>query len=103
MPKSDQVVASEFEQSIFIRAPAELVWAYLTEVELMNVWMSEPEMRLEIETDWKAGAPITMRGPLLLFWHGQRWRPNCSIHLPRRNNPYLRRWRWLLAQGQGYL
>ncbi|MEX2506752.1 MAG: SRPBCC domain-containing protein [Pseudohongiellaceae bacterium] len=55
-------MSNEFEQSIAIRAPAELVWAYLSQVELMKAWMSGPEMGLEIETDWKVGAPITMRG-----------------------------------------
>jgi uncharacterized protein YndB with AHSA1/START domain len=51
-----------FEQIITIYAPVEQVWTLLTDIESMKTWMGEPEMMLEIETDWMIGAPIIVRG-----------------------------------------
>ena len=51
-----------FEQSIFIDAPANAVWESLTHSHLMKEWMGEPEMAIEVETDWTVGGPIVVRG-----------------------------------------
>jgi uncharacterized protein YndB with AHSA1/START domain len=41
--------------------PAE-VWKYLTNPDLMKQWMGDPEMKIEIITDWKVGNPFIIRG-----------------------------------------
>ncbi|MDR6841733.1 SRPBCC family protein [Pseudoxanthomonas sacheonensis] len=51
-----------FEQTIFIAAPANAVWESLTQSQLMKEWMGEPEMAIEVETDWTVGGPIVVRG-----------------------------------------
>lgn len=51
-----------FEQSVIIHASAEDVWAHLADIERMKAWMGEPEMALEIETNWIIGSPIVVRG-----------------------------------------
>ena len=38
------------------------IWKLLTEPELMKQWMGEPEMKLEINTTWKIGSPISIKG-----------------------------------------
>jgi uncharacterized protein YndB with AHSA1/START domain len=49
-------------QTITIDAPLATVWALLTTPALMTQWMAEPEMALEIITDWTLGSPIVMQG-----------------------------------------
>src|SRR5688572_2249138 len=51
-----------FEQTLLINAPANAVWDSLTQSQLMKEWMGEPEMSLEIETDWIVGGPMIVRG-----------------------------------------
>ena len=51
-----------FEHTIVINAPADAVWDSLTRRQLMKEWMGEPEMSLEIETDWTVGGSIIVRG-----------------------------------------
>jgi uncharacterized protein YndB with AHSA1/START domain len=55
-------VAASFEKSVTIDAPPSKVWDALTRLELMTLWMAEPEMHLEIVTDWVVGGPILTRG-----------------------------------------
>lgn len=55
-------VMQSFEQTILINAPANAVWDSLTQRQLMKEWMGEPEMSLEVETDWVVGGPIIVRG-----------------------------------------
>jgi hypothetical protein len=55
-------VPLSFEHSIIINAPIEHVWDSLTDIEQMKAWMGEPEMALEINTDWVVGSPIVVRG-----------------------------------------
>ena len=50
------------ERTVAISAPPSAVWNALTRPELMKQWMGEPEMRLEIVTDWSVESPITIRG-----------------------------------------
>lgn len=51
-----------FEESVFIDAPASAVWEHLTSAALMPVWMGDPEMAVEVETDWTVGTPVVIRG-----------------------------------------
>jgi uncharacterized protein YndB with AHSA1/START domain len=50
--------------SASINASLPTVWRALTDPALIQQWMAEPEMRIEIITDWKVGGPIVVRG-----WH----------------------------------
>jgi uncharacterized protein YndB with AHSA1/START domain len=50
------------ENSATIDAPPSEVWRALTDPDLMTQWMAEPEMRLEVFTDWKVGSPIIVTG-----------------------------------------
>jgi uncharacterized protein YndB with AHSA1/START domain len=52
------------ERTIVINAPPPAVWNALVRPELMKQWMAEPQMGLEVVTDWSVGSPITMRGRL---------------------------------------
>jgi uncharacterized protein YndB with AHSA1/START domain len=52
----------KIEQSIIINAPLSAVWEALTRPELMKQWMGEPEMGIEVSTDWTVGSPILIRG-----------------------------------------
>jgi uncharacterized protein YndB with AHSA1/START domain len=47
---------------VVIRAPREVVWRALTDVSSMKAWMGEPEMALDIVTDWTVGGRIVIRG-----------------------------------------
>lgn len=53
---------TSFEHSTTINAPIARVWDSLTDIEQMKAWMGEPEMALEIDTDWVIGSPIVVRG-----------------------------------------
>ena len=56
------VMTSKFSTTISINSDAATIWASLTNPELMTKWMGEPEMKIEIETDWKVNSPIAIRG-----------------------------------------
>lgn len=58
------MTARVIETSTTISAPPAAVWRVLTEPSLMKQWMAEPEMRIEITTNWDVGGPIVIRG-----WH----------------------------------
>lgn len=45
-----------------IDAPVTRVWDSLTNPLLMKQWMGEPEMELEVLTDWTVGGPIVTTG-----------------------------------------
>ena len=50
------------ERTVLInRAPFQ-VWEYLTNPMLMKEWMGEPEMNVEVMTDWKVGNPVLIKG-----------------------------------------
>lgn len=55
------------EKRVLIQASAAKVWEYLTKPKLMIEWMGDPEMKIEILTDWKVGSPFVIRG----FHHEQ--------------------------------
>ena len=54
----DQVI----ETSATIEAPPSEVWRALTDPDLMKQWMAEPQIQVEIITDWKVGSPIVVTG-----------------------------------------
>lgn len=49
-------------KSILIDAPSSKVWEYLTTPGLMKEWMGDPEMNIEIITDWKVGGSFIIKG-----------------------------------------
>jgi uncharacterized protein YndB with AHSA1/START domain len=51
-----------FKKEILIDADAATVWQHLTQPELMKKWLGEPQMNIEIETDWRVGSPIIISG-----------------------------------------
>ncbi|HET6783727.1 MAG TPA: SRPBCC domain-containing protein [Pseudoxanthomonas sp.] len=51
-----------FQQTIVIGAPVEVVWDSLAIPERMKAWMGEPELEIEVDTDWSVGGPIAIRG-----------------------------------------
>lgn len=50
-----------------IKASPAIVWDYLTHPELLKQWIAEPDMKLEILTDWKVGHPFIIKGS----YHGK--------------------------------
>lgn len=50
------------ERSILINASASKVWACLTDPNLMKEWMVEPDMHIEISTNWIVGTSISIKG-----------------------------------------
>ncbi len=73
-----------FEKSITIQAPAASVWHALTNPEWMKRWMGEPEMEIEITTDWQVGNSILVKG----FHHA--WFENRGIVLAAEPGRLLR-------------
>jgi uncharacterized protein YndB with AHSA1/START domain len=51
-----------FTDTVVIDAPASAVWESLTCIDKMREWMGEPEMMIEVETDWRVGHPMVVRG-----------------------------------------
>jgi uncharacterized protein YndB with AHSA1/START domain len=49
-------------KTITVHASASTVWNALTNAGIVRQWMAEPEMELEVITDWKEGSSIVMRG-----------------------------------------
>jgi len=50
------------EKTVSINTSHSKVWEYLTDPNLMKKWMGEPEMNIEIITDWVVGNPILIKG-----------------------------------------
>ncbi|HYF02128.1 MAG TPA: SRPBCC domain-containing protein [Patescibacteria group bacterium] len=50
------------KKEILIDADAEAIWLHLTQPELMKKWIGEPQMNIEIETNWRVGSPIIISG-----------------------------------------
>lgn len=50
------------EKTTAIQASPDAVWKALTEPDLMKQWMGEPEMQIDIQTDWKVGSPVVVSG-----------------------------------------
>lgn len=55
-------MTQQIEKSITINALPSVVWKTLTNPDLVNQWMAEPGMEVEIITDWKVGSTIVING-----------------------------------------
>jgi uncharacterized protein YndB with AHSA1/START domain len=47
---------------VTIRADTTAVWRALTDPVLVRQWAAEPELNLDVVTDWQVGSPIIMQG-----------------------------------------
>lgn len=54
--------SQRIEKNIRIHASLSVVWSYLTIPEFILLWMGDPEMDIEIVTDWKTGSPFIVKG-----------------------------------------
>ena len=61
-PESDTQMPEKFSSTITINAEPVNVWTTLTDPQLMAQWMGDTEMNIVVQTDWKAGSPIFIRG-----------------------------------------
>lgn len=50
------------EHKVIINASPSLVWKALTHIDLMKRWMAEPEMKLDVHTNWTLGSPFVITG-----------------------------------------
>lgn len=50
------------KRSVFIHASPEEVWKHLTSADLMQKWMGDPEMAIEVSSDWDVKKPIVIKG-----------------------------------------
>jgi len=55
-------MTQRIDKSIAIEAPPATVWKALTDADNMKLWMSEPEMKMEVITDWNVGNSIVIKG-----------------------------------------
>ena len=56
------LVDDKFTTTVLINSEPSLIWGALTDSTWMLKWLGEPEMKLEIDTDWRIGSPIFIRG-----------------------------------------
>ncbi len=61
-PAQPQAVPTAWTDRIHLDAPIDRVWAVLTDPAHMSLWMGEPELRISVDADWRAGGSITIRG-----------------------------------------
>jgi uncharacterized protein YndB with AHSA1/START domain len=50
------------EKTVVVAAPPPSVWAALTDPAAMSAWMGEPDMQIDVRTDWRPGTPIVVTG-----------------------------------------
>lgn len=64
MPSSSLpgTVPAEWTDRVVIDAPVARVWHALVDPDHMARWMGEPELRIAVETDWRVGGGIVIRG-----------------------------------------
>jgi uncharacterized protein YndB with AHSA1/START domain len=55
-------MSEEIEYSVAVEAQPNAIWRALTDPSQMARWMAEPEVQVEIDTTWKVGTPILVRG-----------------------------------------
>ncbi len=65
------------EKTVSINKAPFQVWEYLTNPILMKKWMREPEMNVEVMTDWKVGNPVLIKG-----FHNGCWKYKSKIFQP---------------------
>ena len=52
----------KFSTSVTINSRPTAVWTTLTDPGIMVKWMGDPELELEVITDWAIGSPMVIRG-----------------------------------------
>jgi uncharacterized protein YndB with AHSA1/START domain len=52
----------QIEKAVIIDALPSAVWITLTTPDLMKLWMAEPAIGIEINTNWNVGSPIVIKG-----------------------------------------
>src|SRR5205809_469592 len=55
-------MTNSIEKTVSISAPPSVVWEALTNPDLMKQWMADPEVGLDINTNWTIGSPILIKG-----------------------------------------
>lgn len=55
-------IKEEITNSIYIDKDCVKVWSVITDIHLMKKWMGEPDMSIDIITDWVVGNPIIVSG-----------------------------------------
>jgi uncharacterized protein YndB with AHSA1/START domain len=55
-------MTEKFSTSVIINSDPSKVWTTLTDIEAMSKWLGDPEMNIEVQTDWKINTPIFIRG-----------------------------------------
>lgn len=55
-------MTEKFSTSVTINSEPSKVWTTLTDIKLMSGWLGDPEMDIEVQTDWKINSPIFIRG-----------------------------------------
>jgi uncharacterized protein YndB with AHSA1/START domain len=58
----NEKLKSGINKSLLISASSSRVWEFLTNPDLMKQWMGDPEMKIEILTDWRVGNPFIIKG-----------------------------------------
>ena len=51
-----------FSVTTTIQSRPDKVWTTLTDIESMKQWLGDPEMNIEVRTDWKINSPIVICG-----------------------------------------
>lgn len=59
---SEQTIPQAVVHTVVIDAPRERVWEALTNIEHMRRWMAEPEIQMDIVTNWIVGDSIVIKG-----------------------------------------
>jgi uncharacterized protein YndB with AHSA1/START domain len=55
-------MTQHIEYTVIIYASPSVVWEALTDIDLMQRWMGEPEMQIVVTTDWKVGSAFVVQG-----------------------------------------
>lgn len=51
-----------FLATVTINSYPDKIWTILTDLNIMPQWQGDPEMNIEVQTDWKINSPISIRG-----------------------------------------
>src|SRR4051812_41464759 len=55
-------MSNALERTVIINALPSAVWQALTVPSQMSEWMGEPQMRVQVATDWMEGSRIVISG-----------------------------------------
>ncbi len=55
-------MTGKFSTSVLINSERFKVWTTLTNLELMSKWLGDPEMNIEVQTNWKINSSIIISG-----------------------------------------